>query len=155
MVTKIRNQQNNSSAPKHPCKFPSRKEHPCNANRKRAGKRKLLRGEGEGEAGDLGYLGDGGEVVVLDHVAEHDEHGEGEEARSTCHGSTIVPAGRRRAERRKKRRSIDMRQQHAGSAGLAVEEEVEAALGRPWRRWKAALGRPWRRWAAALRPWQR
>jgi hypothetical protein len=26
-------------------------------------------------------LGDGREVVVLDHVAQHDEHGEGEEAR--------------------------------------------------------------------------
>lgn len=34
-----------------------------------------------GEGGEINLGDGGGEMVVLDHVAEHDEHGEGEEAR--------------------------------------------------------------------------
>ena len=48
------------------------------------------------EAVDCEYLGDGGEVVVLDHVAEHDEHGEGQEPRHHLPG---VHHCRRRARR--------------------------------------------------------
>jgi hypothetical protein len=90
-------------------------------------------GRGEKEGAQIN-LGDGREVVVLDHVAEHDEHGEGEEARHhlpRVDRHWFGPA-KLTADARKKTADAECggRIQATGGRGCAGEDETDEA-GRP------------------------